>query len=168
MDETTRRRRGFGADTPLRRNRDFRLLWTGQVVSVLGSQISWLAYPLLVLAMTGSAIRAGLVGAVGTAPYLLAQIPAGILVDRGDRRKIMLACDAGRLLALGSIPLAAALWHVPYPQILVVAFIEGTLFVGFNLAERAGVPVVVEPDEVLAALAQNQARSAACSCVWAA
>jgi MFS family permease len=143
----------------LRRNRDFRLLWSGQVVSVFGSQISRLAYPLLVLAMTGSAERAGVIGAVATVPYSLAQIPAGVLVDRWDRRRIMLACDAGRLVALGSIPLAGAAWRVTYPQLLVVAFIEGTLFVAFNLAERAGIPAVVAPDDLSSAVAQNEAKS---------
>jgi MFS family permease len=143
----------------LRRNRDFRLLWSGQVVSVFGSQLSLLAYPLLVLAMTSSAERAGAIGAVATVPYSLAQIPAGVLVDRWDRRRIMLGCDAGRLVALGSIPLAGLLWRVTYPQLLVVAFVEGTLFVAFNLAERAGIPAVVSPNDLSSAVAQNEAKS---------
>jgi MFS family permease len=143
----------------LRRNRDFRLLWSGQVVSVFGSQISRLAYPLLVLAMTGSAGRAGVVGAVAAVPYSLAQIPAGLLVDRWDRRRIMLVCDAGRMVALGSIPLAGVLGRVTYAQVLVVAFVEGTLFVAFNLAERAGIPAVVSPDDLSSAVAQNEAKS---------
>lgn len=151
--------RKSGSAGLLHRNRDFRLLWAGQVVSVFGSQISRLAYPLLVLAMTGSAARAGVVGAVATVPYSLAQIPAGVLVDRWDRRRIMLACDGGRLVALGSIPLAGVLGQVTYAQVLVVAFVEGTLFVAFNLAERAGIPVVVGPDDLPAAVAQNEAKS---------
>lgn len=96
---------------------------------------------------------------MATVPYSLAQIPAGVLVDRWDRRRIMLACDGGRLVALGSIPLAGVLGRVTYAQVLVVAFVEGTLFVAFNLAERAGIPVVVGPDDLPAAVAQNEAKS---------
>jgi hypothetical protein len=62
--------------TPLRANRDFQLLWAGQAVSVLGSRVSQIAYPLLVLAMTGSPATAGVVGFIGTLPYILFQQPA--------------------------------------------------------------------------------------------
>ena len=71
---------------PLRANRDFRLLWLGSVVSVLGSRASAIAYPLLVLALTGSPADAGLVGFTATIPYLLWQLPAGALVDRWNRK----------------------------------------------------------------------------------
>ncbi|MGH3047445.1 MAG: MFS transporter [Gaiellaceae bacterium] len=67
---------------PLRRNRDFQLLWSGQAVSVLGSRMSSIAYPLLVLALTGSPAKAGIVGFAGTIPYFLAPLVAGVLVDR--------------------------------------------------------------------------------------
>src|SRR5882672_8168118 len=87
----------------LRANRDFRLLWFGSVVSVLGSRASAIAYPLLVLALTGSPADAGLAGFAATISYLLGQLPAGALVDRWNRKFIMIACDAGRALALASI-----------------------------------------------------------------
>ncbi len=64
---------GAGGDgmVPLRRNRDFQLLWSGQAISVLGSQTSKIAYPLLVLAMTGSPAKAGLAGFAAMLGYLL-------------------------------------------------------------------------------------------------
>jgi MFS family permease len=65
------------------RNREFMLLWTSQVVSVLGSRVSGIAYPLLILALTGSPVQAGLVGFAATLPFLLFFLPAGALVDRG-------------------------------------------------------------------------------------
>ena len=88
---------------PLRRNRDFVLLWSGQVVSTLGSEVSGLAFPLLVLSLTGSPAQAGVVGFARALPYLLVYLPAGALVDRWNRKRVMLISDAGRALALGSL-----------------------------------------------------------------
>ena len=81
---------------PLRKNRDFIILWTGQVVSTIGSEISALAFPLLVLALTRSPARAGIVGFANTLPNLFLYLPAGALVDRWDRKRIMLVADAAR------------------------------------------------------------------------
>jgi MFS family permease len=92
---------------PLSRNRDFNLIWIGQAASTLGSRITALALPLLVLAIGGSAADVGLVSFAATAPYLLLQIPAGAIVDRHDRRRLMIACDTIRLLALVSLPIAS-------------------------------------------------------------
>jgi len=59
------------AAPPLRRNRDFMLLWSGQTLSALGSQVSLVAYPLLVLALTGSPAKAGVVGFAKSVPIVL-------------------------------------------------------------------------------------------------
>jgi predicted MFS family arabinose efflux permease len=144
---------------PLRRNRDFLLLWSGLVVSTLGSRISATAYPLLVLALTGSPADAGLVGFFAGLPYLVVQLPAGAFVDRVDRKQLMLACDAGRALALVSLVVALWLGELALPQIAVVAFLEGSLFVLFNLAETAAVRQVVPPEQLPQALGQNEARN---------
>ncbi len=146
------------APPPLRRNRDFLLLWSGQVVSTVGTRISSLAYPLLVLALTRSPARAGIVGFAQTLPFLLLYLPAGALVDRWNRKLVMLVCDGGRALALGSIAVALALGRVTLVQIALVAFVEGALFVFFQLAETAALPHVVPQPQLATALAQNQAR----------
>jgi len=143
---------------PLRSHRDFQLLWIGSVVSVLGSRVSNIAYPLLVLALTGSPLDAGLVGFTATAPYLLFQLPAGVLVDRWNRKTIMLIADAGRAIALGSIVLAGALQAITLAQIVVVSFIEGSLYVFYSLAEPAAVRNIVHPFHLPAALSQIEAR----------
>jgi len=145
--------------TPLHRNRDFLLLWGGQVVSSLGSAATSVAFPLLVLALTGSPAKAGLVGFAGTLPFLLFQLPAGGLVDRWDRKRAMIVSDALRGAALGSIAIAYAADVLTVAQIAVVAFAEGTLFVLFTLAERTALPHVVAPEQLPAALAQNEART---------
>jgi MFS family permease len=62
------------------------LLWTGQVVSTVGMRASALAYPLLVLVVTHSPLKAGLAGSAQSVPFLLLYLPAGALVDRWDRK----------------------------------------------------------------------------------
>ena len=144
---------------PLRRNRDFQLLWGGQAVSLLGSQTAKIAYPLLVLAMTGSPARAGIAGFAAMLGYLLFPLAAGALADRHDRKRIMIACDAIRLVAIGSIAVAYCAAHLTYLQILLAGFVEGTATVFFSLAERAALPMLVHPSQRSTAIAQNEART---------
>ncbi len=144
--------------SPLRANRDFQLLWSGQAISVLGSRISLIAYPMLVLAITESPAAAGAVGFVGSLPYILFQLPAGAVMDRIDRRLLMIVCDVIRLLALGSLPLALSLGHLPLAQVAIVAFVEGTAFVVFRLGEVAAVRLTVQPEQYASALSQNEGR----------
>ncbi|HEX5157502.1 MAG TPA: MFS transporter [Ktedonobacterales bacterium] len=139
---------------PLRRRRNYLTLWGGKLVSATGSQMTQIAFPLLVLALTHSAAIAGLAGALRMLPYLLFSLPAGALVDRWDRRRVMILCDSGRAIALGSIPLALLLGHLSVLQICLVAVIEGTLFVFFDLAEIAVLPDIVTQEEMPAAAAQ--------------
>jgi len=144
---------------PLWRNRDFNLLWGGQVVSTLGSEVSGLAFPLLVLALTGSPSQAGLVGFARGLPYLLLYLPAGALVDRWNRKRVMLVADAGRAAALGSVALWVALGRPPVAWLAVASFVEGALFVFFQLAESAALPQIVPKAQLPQAIAQNQART---------
>lgn len=137
-------------------NRDYMLLWSGQLVSQLGSGVSQIAYPLLILALTHSPARAGVVGALYSVPYLLFSLPAGALVDRWNRKRVMIVCDAGRALALGSIPVAYAFGHLTLIQLYITALTEGTLFVFFNIAEAACLPRIVPGPQIPAASAQNE------------
>lgn len=137
--------------------RDFMLLWGGQAVSRVGSRASALALPLLILALTGSAAQAGFVGAVGSIPALLLSLPAGALVDRLDRKRLMIGCEIGRALLLLTLPLA--LWRdllVPL-QLYVVALAEGALGVFFGVAQTASLPRVVPRGQLGTAAAQNEA-----------
>jgi MFS family permease len=143
---------------PLWRNRDFLLLWSGQTISTLGTRVTSLAYPLLVLAVTGSPAQAGLVGFAQTLPFLVWYLPAGALVDRWNRKRVMLVADAGRAVALGSVVVALVVDRLTLGQLLVVGFVEGSLYVFFQLAEGAALPHVVARSQLPAAVAQNQAR----------
>lgn len=139
------------------RNRDFMLLWSGQLVSAIGTQVSQLAFPLLALAVTFSPAQAGIIGALRGLPFALLSLPAGAMVDRWDRKKVMLYCDAGRAIVLGSIPVAIWFNHLGVVQLYLVALIEGTLMTFFSIAEMACLPHVVPKEQLPAASAQNQA-----------
>lgn len=146
------------SSVPLRRNREFLLLWSGQTISELGSQVSLVAYPLLVLAVTGSAAKAGIVGFARNVPIALVALPAGMLADRVNRRYLMLAADGVRALALASIPIAALLGRVPYGLIVLVALIDGTGFVLSYVTERGVLRQLVAPDQLRQAVARNESR----------
>src|SRR5687767_13762408 len=142
---------------PLWRNRDYMLLWSGQVVSVLGGGISSIVFPLLILAMTESPAAAGFAGALGSLPYLLFSLPVGALIDRWDRKKVMILCDLGRALSLASVPVALYFNVQTVWQLFINAFIEGTLYVFFNIAEVAALTRVVHKSQLPQASAQNEA-----------
>ena len=140
---------------PLWRHRDFRRLWIGQTVSQFGSQVSNLALPLVaVLALKASAFQVSLLGAVEMLPFLLFALPAGAWVDRIARRPVLIAADVGRALALASLPVAAAVAHVTYGQLLVVGFVTGTLTVFFDVAYQSYLPFLVERDDLVEANAK--------------
>ncbi len=146
------------AHRPLRRNRDFNLLWGGQVLSDLGARVSGVAFPLLVLAMTGSPAKAGLVAAAGSLPLLVLTLPAGALVDRWNRKRVMIVADSARCLALASIVVAFAVDALMFTHIVAVALVEGAGFVFFNVAERSALALVVPEHQLRDAVARNQVR----------
>jgi MFS family permease len=123
--------------TPLRRNRDFMLLGSGLVISTVGMRISTLVYPLVILAVTRSPLLAGIAGTAQTAPFLLLYLPAGALVDRWDRKRVMLTADGVRVVLLGCLAAVLAARLLSYPQIIVTAFLDGACFVFFQVAESA-------------------------------
>jgi predicted MFS family arabinose efflux permease len=143
---------------PLLRNRDYMLFWSGQALSELGSQTSTVAYPLLVLALTGSAAKAGVVGLAKWLPLTVFAIPAGALADRVDRKRLMIASDAIRMLGAASIVAALWLGRPTYAQVVAVAFVDGGLFVTSYICERGALPHLVAQEQVQDAVAQNEAR----------
>ena len=145
-------------ETPrLLHNRDFMLLWGGQVVSTLGSMASHVIFPLLILALTDSPTAAGIAGALRFVPYLVLSLPVGALIDRWDRKRVMVISDLGRALAVGSIPVAMGLDALTLVHIYIVCFVEGSLFVFFNIAEVAALPRVVPRGQLPEATAYNEA-----------
>jgi hypothetical protein len=146
---------------PLRRNRDFLLLQAGQLLSSAGTESTSIAYPLLVLSVTGSAARAGVVSFARTLPWALLALPAGVLADRGNRRRLMVAADGVRMLAIGCLAAAilahqAAFWAIP-----LVAFVEGSGTVLFLAAHAGAMRAVVPGRQLPAAVGAQTGRQAA-------
>ncbi|MEV6163203.1 MFS transporter [Streptomyces sp. NPDC052052] len=146
------------AAPPLRRNREFLLLWSGASLSFLAARVTSVAYPLIVLWHTGSPLAMSVVATAALLPLLLVQLPAGAVVDRWDRRRLMLACETGRVLAVGSVALALATGRLAVAHLAAAAFTEASLAVFYRLAERGAVRNLVPAAQLPAALAQNEAR----------
>lgn len=144
---------------PLRKNRDFLMLWLGAGAALLGVRVATVAYPLLAVWHGGSTVGAGLVGFAALLPQLLVQLPAGVLVDRCDRRRVMIVCDLLSLLAMGSVAVALVLGHFSVVHLMVAAFVEGAAAIVYRLCERAAVRNVVHEKHLSAALSQNEARA---------
>src|SRR5437762_1169886 len=143
---------------PLRRNRDFVLLQSGQVLSTIGSESTGIAYPLLVLAVTHSPAKAGVVGFARILPWGLFGFIAGVIVDRARRKRLMIVSDIVRAVAATSIVVAIAFHDLSFAQIAIVAFVEGTMYVLFNIAEIGALRSVVPGRQLPSAAAAEQAR----------
>jgi hypothetical protein len=148
---------------PLRRNRDFVLLQCGQLLSSAGSESTTIAYPLLVLALTQSPAKAGLVTFARLLPFALFGLLAGIAADRFDRRLVMIAADGVRAVAVAALAVAIVLDGVAFWQIPVVAFVEGAGSAFFGPAAAGALRSVVERGQLPAAAGAQQARVAAVS-----
>ncbi len=130
------------------------LLWSGQLASWLGTEVSGIAVPLIVLALTGSPGQAGAVAGIRGLVYVCWAIPAGVIIDRFDRKRVMFVANLGSGLALASIALALALDRLSIPLLLVASAIEGSFFVFANLGRFAAFPKVVSKEQFPAAAAQ--------------
>ncbi|MEU7644645.1 MFS transporter [Streptomyces huasconensis] len=145
------------------RNRDFNLLWSGQCLSDLGGAMVELALPLLVLQQTGSPAQAGLVGTAGLVTTLVCRLPAGVLADRLDRRRLMITCDLLRLAGYALLGWAVAAGAASLPVIVAVVIAGAAATAVFSTAEHASVRNLVRPDQLTAAVARNEARAYAVS-----
>src|SRR5947209_3059569 len=112
---------------PLWHNRNYLLLQGGQIVSSIGDQQQFIVLPLLILALTGSAVLAGIAVSLNTIAVLVVSPLAGVLTDKWNRKGIMLICDAGRMLLLLTIPLAFRFQVLTMLQIYVVVTLAGVL-----------------------------------------
>jgi len=147
------------ADAP-----DFRRLWFGQTISVLGDQVTLLALPLVaVLTLGADATQMGTLTAVGLLPHLLFSLPAGVWLDRvRERRRLMVAADLGRAGLIASIPVASAMNVLSMPQLYVVGFLSGSLAVIFDLSWNTLFVAVTQRERYVEAMALlNGSRSLA-------
>ena len=143
---------------PLRRHRDYRLLWFGLAVSFFGSEISYVAVPYQAYALTGSTAVVGLLALVALAPLLLSAIVGGALADAVDRRRMVLITELG-LAALSGVLLVNALLPQPRLWLLFVVEALAASLAGFlRPSLDALTPRLVEKNELTAASALDSLR----------
>lgn len=135
---------------PLRRHRDYRLLWIGRAVSLLGSHITYVAIPYQVYHLTGSVAVVGLISLVELAPLLTSAVLGGAFADATDRRRMLLLTELG-LAASSAVLMVNAL--LPSPQLWVL-FVVAALSASLTGFQRPSLdaltPRLVERDELMA------------------
>jgi MFS family permease len=134
----------------LRGNRDFRLLWIGESVSELGTSVTYVALPFVALiVLHATTFEVAALAAAETICWPFIALPIGVWVDRVSRRRVLLVADAGRALALVSIPIAAAIHDVTLAQLYVVGVVAGVLTIFFSVAYPSYLQSVVTKDELV-------------------
>jgi MFS family permease len=149
-------RRIFLDTEPLRRDRDFRWLWSGQVVSGVGNQITRLALPYQVYAQTGSTLAIAALTLFQLVPLVVFSLAAGSIVDAVDRRRLLIRTQLG-LMACSALLVAFSLQpSVPLIALFVVAFASAAIGSLDQPARASSVPRLVPAGRLPAALALNQ------------
>jgi MFS family permease len=151
-----RLRRIFLDTAPLRFDRDYRWLWSGQVVSGMGNQITRIALPFQVFVLTGSTLAIGALSLFQLIPILVFALGAGSLADVVDRRRLLMATQAG--LATCSLALFLLALHGSPPVVVLfaIAAIAAGLSAVDQPARASSIPRLVPPDRLPAAIALNQ------------
>ena len=149
--------RGLAVDvTPLRRSRDYRLLWFGELISETGRQITVVAVYIQVFRLTGSPGAVGIVGLVQLVPLVLTSVAGGAIVDRVDRRKLLLVCQVGLAIAAATLLLGAVAGDPPLVLVYGASGLSAA-FGGLNYPTRAAImPNLVTRDQLPSAIALNQ------------
>ncbi|CAL9609013.1 MFS transporter [Streptomyces sp. enrichment culture] len=132
------------------RSRNFLLLWTGQTVGELGAQISTVAVPLLAATtLKASVFQISLLTFLSWLPYLLFSLPAGVIADRVDQRRLMIWCDLGRMALMASLPVVALVSELSLWHLYTVVGLTGVLTVLFNIAYKSKLPRMVEAHQLV-------------------
>ena len=130
------------------RRRDFRLLWLGEGISLLGDQFSFIALPWLVLQITGDALAIGLVLAIAGIPRALFMIFGGALTDRFSPRNVMLTTNMARMFLMAFLAAAILGAFVEMWMVYLFALLFGLADAFFYPAASAIVPTVVPKDQL--------------------
>lgn len=144
---------------PLRKNAQFQLLWVGSAVSQLGSEVTKLAMPLLVLALTGSPGWAGIVAGARTAAVILVLAPAGVWVDRWDRRRTLITSQGLQLVSSGCLAVLIVTGQVQIWHLIVVGVIDGSCAAFAGPARTTAIRGVVPPAQLPRAYMQEESRN---------
>jgi predicted MFS family arabinose efflux permease len=141
------------------RNGDYLRLMTGGTISSLGSVMSAFVFTLLAVAISGSPVQAGLVGMASALGGLLTALPAGALVDRLSRKKVLVTSGLVGTVLYGSVAVAGWLDHLTIAHLAVVAFGSGAGYSFFMPAQIAALRLIVAPEDIGTAMAANEGRA---------
>src|SRR5260370_18266829 len=136
-------------------NRNYRLYFFGQLVSLLGIWLQSVALAWLVYSLTGSSFQLGLVVFIGQAPLLLLSPIGGVIADRYPRRWVVVATQTTSMLLAFVLALLALRGHVHLRQILAVAGLQGIINAIDVPTRQALVSEIVDTDNLLNAVALN-------------
>jgi MFS family permease len=151
------RLRGILLDVePLRRDRDYRFLWTGQVISGMGRQVTVVALPFQLYVLTGSTLAVGLLALVQLVPILIFALGGGAVADAVDRRRLLLVTQLGLALASGALFALAMSPGAPVWGYYAVAFVAAGLGAVDQPARTSAIPRLVPMARLPAAIALNQ------------
>jgi MFS family permease len=140
------------------------LLWIGQSVSQVGNQFTGLALPLIaVLTLDATAGEMGLLGAMGTFPFLLFGLLIGVWVDRHPRRPILLFADLGRGAIVAAVAVLALVHVLAIPQLYLLGFLTGVLTVFFDVSYQAYLPSLVDRAQLVEGNSKLEASNATAS-----
>jgi MFS family permease len=155
-----------GGRTSLLRDREFVKFWSGQSISLIGSQFTLLALPIAAaVTLRATPAEMGVLAAVQFAPGLLLGPIAGVWLDRVRRRPVIVATQLASAAVLGTVPLAAALHVLSIGQLCVVAFLAGTASSFFGIAQFSFLPALVGRERLVEANARYQTSSTAASLI---
>lgn len=148
------------------RHTGFLLLWGGQSISQIGSQVTLWAIPLIaVLLLKASPLQMGILALMGRLPLLLIGMVAGVWVDRLSLRRVLITADIGRALLIGSIPLAAWLNVLTLLQLYIVAFLVGVFSIFFDVAYQSFLPALVKDEQLVSANSKLESSTALASII---
>jgi MFS family permease len=149
--------RGLAVDiTPLRVSRDFRLLWTGELVSMIGRQITIVALPFQVFLLTKSSFAVGAIGLVAIVPLIVASVWAGPIIDRLDRRTLIVGTEIGLGMTSGLLALGAFMHTGSLAYLYLIAALQAALSGVNSPARSAAVPNLIPAEHLPSAFALNQ------------
>lgn len=137
------------------KDRNYMFLWGGQGISWIGTEISGIAMPLIVLGLTKSPALAGAIAAMRGLTYVLLAIPAGYVLDRWNRRNIMIAGNLGSGLAMLSVALGLFFKQLSVLELFILMGIEGGCFVFANIGRFSARRFLVAPEQLHEAVAQD-------------
>jgi len=142
-------------------NRDFAKLWAGETVSLIGTQVTQFALPLVaILTLNATVFEVGVLNALRFLPLIPLSLLAGVLLDRRRRRPVLLGCALGNVVLIGLVPVSSVTGMLSIGLLYVVTTLVGTLNMTFEVGALSYMPFLVEPRHLSEANSKIQASMA--------